>query len=207
MSPRRSILLAARPQLILLAASLLLAVLLGGGAVFLEERARDELRQQNSQTQHLRDDLNARQTELAYLTSHIQAFRTLKAQGLLEAPGRENWVENLLATRRELRLPDTLAYTLPPSRPLIDRPDATAATNTPAATEPPPADTPLIYDLEIRLRDIHEGELLNFLAAFQTPLKERFRVQSCLLNNPGATGLEAHCTLRFFTLPPDTKQP
>ncbi len=195
----RSILLAIRPQLILLAIALLLALLMGGGGLYLEERSHEALRQQTLEAQRLQSDLSTRQQDLLYLSRHIEAFERLKEQGLLSLPDRENWVENLLTTRHTLRLPETLAYTLTPAHPLDERP---LDPNAPTANEPPPADSPLIYDLQISLNEIHEGELLNFLAAFQASIKEHFRVQSCLLNHPEQTGLQAQCTLRFFTLPP-----
>jgi hypothetical protein len=59
----------------------------------------------------------------------------------------------------------------------------------------------MTHDLEFELKDIHEGDLLKLLHHFRDKAHGRFRIQSCTLANPSATGLFAKCTLRFFSLP------
>lgn len=201
MNPWRTILLHARPGLITLGGAIVIALVLAIGSGYLKTKLRAELEPDQGKTRELRATLDARQADLTYVETHIALFRTLQKQGLTSPPDREGWVEHLLAARRDLRLPDNLLYALPPPKPI----GSDASEGAPAASGGEPGevapDTPLSYDLEISLRDIHEAELLALFKRLQNALHERFRVQSCRLSSPAPTGLRAECTLRFFTLP------
>jgi hypothetical protein len=198
MNPWRAILLRARPSLIILVCAILVALALTIGSGYVESQRRAEFQLHHIQTNSLRNNLGARQKDLAYLEGHIALFRTLQKQGLTSPPAREGWVEHLLAARRDLHLPDTLVYALPPPAPLV----SDSAEGGAAAPVDAGPDTPLTHDLNISVRDVHEDELLALLSRFQASINERFRVQSCSLSSPTPTGLTAECTLRFFTLPP-----
>lgn len=199
MNPWRTIFRDARGSLIVLAVAIGIALALAFGSGHLESSLNAELRQGRNQTSSLQATLAGKQQDLAYLEAHIDEFRTLKQQGLLSAPQRETWIEQLLAARQQLGLPDTLAYSLPPPMPMTE---GEAGSSAPGEAGVDGPDVPLAHDIEINLRDIHEGELLALLKAFRHGTHDHFRVQSCRLGSPAPTGLTAQCTLRSFTLPP-----
>ena len=200
MNPWRTILRAARRSLALLALGIGLALALGIGSGHFKDRLQQELQQQRQQIASLRNQMLEQQQDIRYLDAHSRAFHTLQQRGLLEAPRRESLVEQLVATQQSLNLPDTLTYSMPPPRPMVT-PATDPATGQPASDAPPSADTPLMHDIEIGLRDIHEGDLLALLSNFRQASDHRFRVHQCLLDNPTPSGFSATCTLRAFTLP------
>lgn len=205
MSPWRTIVQRALPSLLTLAVAILVALAVAIGSAHLEDLRRADFQQHHGQTHNLRSTLEAKQADLAYLQDHIALFRSLQQQGLTRSPERENWIDQLMAARQNLALPDTMTYALLAAKPVVDA--SAAATDAPPDAAPDaasamPAGVPLAHDLDISLRHIHEGELLALLKRFQASITERFRVQSCKLSSPQADGLTADCTLRFFSLPP-----
>lgn len=199
MNPWLIIVQRARLSLIFMGTVVLFSLALILASAYLENSLRADLKQRQSETGSLHSNVNAKRMDLSFLEEHIDLFRALVKQGLTRSPDRESWVEHLLSVRRDLHLPDTLAYSLPPASALTT--EGTASTPAPVdAAGAPPSDVPLTHDLEISLHDIHEKELLTLLSHFQAVLDERFRVQHCRLYGPTPTGLIAECTLRFFTL-------
>ena len=197
MNPWRTILLRARPGLITLTCAIAISLAMVFGSNYVEGNLHKDLQQSRNQASAQRTSLEAKQQDLLYIEAHIDEFRTLKKQGLLSMPDREGWVEQLLAAQKQLKIPETLVYALPPAVPMSNGTSGASGAETEAAP-----DAPLIHDLEINLRDIHEEELLALLQEFQARIHDRFRLQSCRLFNPISSGLSAQCTLRFFTLPP-----
>lgn len=193
------------------------ATALGGGLIYgssyFDESLFGTFAQHRNQSKAKRAGLAEKQQQLAYLEAHIEQFRAIEAQGLLGVADREEWVQQLLASRKQLGLPDTLVYTLKQPAPMTGGSSA-GQSGTPAApvsglaarisrqpAAAPKTEAPMMHDLEIELRDIHEEELLALLQDFQSRIRNRFRVQSCQLTTPVASGLSAQCTLRFFSLP------
>ncbi len=198
--PLRTILQRARLSLIVLASAIVLSLAIVFGSAHVRDDMQQTLMQSRAQTSAQQAGLAEKQQDLAYIEAHIGQFMTLRKQGLLSSPDRENWAEQLLAARRHLGLPDTLTFSLPPAATMSGE---AAAGGEPAAEEATSsAGGVLIHDLQIEMRDIHEEELLALLREFQARIADRFRVQSCRLSAPSASGLTAQCTLRFFTLPP-----
>lgn len=199
MSPWRTILRNTRSSLFILGCAIAIALLLAFGSGQFAVGMQRDLAQSRQQVHAQQGLLVARQDDLAYLEAHIGEYRQLAKQGLMSAPDRENWIDQLLAAQKKLGLPETLFYALPPAVPLTQAgADAPPATAEPAEANP---DAPLVHDLGIHLRDVHEGELLALLREFQARIHDRFRVQACRLFNPTDDGLNVECTLRFFTLP------
>lgn len=186
------LLAAARGSLILLGSVLLTTLL----AVALSAHAVNTLRNEHRQQQTRIASLQHLQQEQDFLLRHAAEFQRLSAQGLLQAPDRERWIDQLLAAQRQLDLPPTLNYTLPPPRP--------ASLTTPA---PPLAGTVWMHDLELSLTNIHEAELLALIDRLRNSITEAFRIQHCRLSQPREEGLNAQCTLRFFSLLPADAPP
>lgn len=203
MNPWRPVLQRARRALIGAGGALLLAAGIILGAAHLRDRMRLDAGQEQARLGALQGTLAERQDDLDNIKAHIDDFQNLARQGLVGEANRTGWVERLQASRERLRLPETLAYTLKPPRPLGAAPEdpSLAATGVPAVEPAPGGEAPLTHDLEFTLREIHEEELLALLADYRRTAGGRFRVQSCRLGDPGQAGLTATCTLRFFTLP------
>lgn len=202
MNPLMPIFKRARRPINVLAVAILLALTLVFGSIYGRDSLRKSVAQSRSQLSAQRPNLTAKQQDLRNVQAHIAEFRAFRAQGLVGRADREGWVEQLVQSREQLKLPDTLSYVLKPPQALAD-----AATPDPAAAPAPSADAPATHDLDFELKAIHEQELLAFLHDYRTRVHGRFRVQSCRFSEPAETGLVAQCTLRFFSLPEAAKPP
>lgn len=192
----------ARRPINVLAVTIFLALTLVFGSIYGRDSLRKSLAQSRIQLSAQQPNLTAKQQDLRNVQAHIAQFRAFRAQGLVGRADREGWVEQLVLSREQLKLPDTLAYVLKPPQALADD-----ATSDPAAAPASGADVPAAHDLDFELKGIHEQELLGFLQDYRARVHGRFRVQSCRFSEPVENGLSAQCTLRFFTLPEAAKPP
>ncbi|MBS1197544.1 MAG: hypothetical protein H6R18_1329 [Proteobacteria bacterium] len=188
----------ARKSLLILAGVLIFSLFLYFGSAHLQKQLSADLASQQAQIAAEEENLGQKQKDLDNILSHIQQFQKLQQKGLIGAARREGWVEQLIASRKQLGLPDTLAYTLKQPTPLRE---GAAPEDAAAATTPTPSNAPLAHNLEFELRNIHEEEFLSLLKTYEGKVLGRFRVQSCRITEPSPTGLTAQCTLRFFTMP------
>lgn len=189
----------ARTSLIVLTGVLVFSAALYLGSSHFRTTLNQRLGQRQAEVSAEQEALNQKQADLDNMQSHIQQFRRLQEQGLIGTAQREDWVEQLLATRQQLGLPEQLTYTLQQPTPLNSNPNPEQA---PAdASQPVSPDTPLAHNLEFELSQTQEAELIALLNTYESKVRGRFRVQSCRLSEPSANGLTARCTLRFFTLP------
>ncbi|MCF8177847.1 MAG: hypothetical protein K9J74_05025 [Sulfuritalea sp.] len=133
--------------------------------------------------------------DLTTVKTHIQHFKELKRQGLVGPADREGWVEQLATSRENLKLTDTLSYTLKPPQAIAD---STSPVVEAIAASP---DAAAQHDLDFELRGITEPELLDLLQSYKSQVHGSFRIQACRLTSPSQDGLGAQCTLRFFNLP------
>lgn len=189
----------ARKSLVVLLTILAVSLGLYFGSAYSRGQLTADLAQQQAQISSEQENLAQKQKELDSIQANIQKFRQLQQQGMIGKAKREEWIEQLIATRKQLGLPETLTYTLkqPASLSANPNPEQTPADSTQAVA----SDAPLAHNLEFELRHIHEEELLAFLKTYQSKVNGRFRIQSCRLAEPATNGLLAQCTLRFFTLP------
>lgn len=190
----------ARTSLIALTGVSIFSAALYLGSSHFRTTLNQRLGQRQAEVSAEQEALSQKQSDLDNMQSHIQQFRQLQEQGLIGAAQREDWVEQLLATRQQLGLPEQLTYTLQQPTPLNNNPNPEQApTDT---NQPLSPDTPLAHTLEFELAQTQEAELVALLKTYESKVRGRFRVQSCRLAEPGPSGLTARCTLRFFTLPP-----
>jgi TolA-binding protein len=204
MTDRQTTILLARRSLVVLAVAVAMGLALFLGSRVLKERMRNDLAQAQQAESANQASLTEKQADLANLQAEISRFDALRGQGLVGKAEREDWAEQLVASRQRSGLPDTLVYTLHAPKP-VAAPSAAAG----AAEGAPPADAagtpassgPQFHDLDFELTGIHEEELLTLLRDFQAQVKGRFRVNACTLSARTDTGLSARCTLRFFTVP------
>ena len=201
MNPWSLILLQARRSLIILGSAVLLfiAAVYGSGRLADNLSATAAATQSNLQVQNTL--LEARRSDLTNVRDHIQAFESLRQRGLIGAGERALWVEQLQASYKKLGLPGSIGVQLQVAKALA------AADAAPDAAPPPegsPEETPIVpmaHDLQLEVRSVHEGELLDLLREFRNHVKGRFRVNACSLRDPAETGLSAQCVLRFVTVP------
>ena len=187
-----------RKSLLVLAGVLVFSLFLYFGSAHLQKQLSTDLASQQAQIAAEEENRGQKQKDLDNILLHIQQFQKLQQKGLVGAARREDWVEQLIASRKQLGLPDTLAYTLKQPTPLRE---GTAPEDAAAATTSPPSDAPLAHNLEFELRNIHEEELLALLKTYESKVLGRFRIQSCKFAEPSSSGLFTQCTLRFFTMP------
>lgn len=210
MSDRQTVLLLARRSLVVLALALVIGLALFVGSRFFKERLRNELAQVQQAQSSNQASLAEKQADLANLQAEINRFAILRQQGLVGRADREDWAEQLVASRLRSGLPDTLVYTLHAPKPVPAQTGAATSAEAPAATEAAGAAAstgPQFHDLDFELTSIHEDELLALLRDYQAHVKGRYRINACTLSARTDTGLSARCTLRFFTLPDTLANP
>lgn len=203
MTPGLAIFQRTRRPLNVLAGAIFLSLTLVLGSIYVRDTLQKSLAQSHNRLGAQQPILAGKQLDLSNIQAHIKQFRALREQGLVGSADREGWVEQLVASREQLKLTDTLSYTLKPPQAITD-----SASPDPAAVVPSEAnpDATATHDLDFELTGIHELELLDLLDDYRTRVHGRFRVQFCHLGS-AQTGLLVQCTLRFFTLPEAAKPP
>jgi hypothetical protein len=142
-----------------------------------------------------------KQADLASLQANMDQYTKLREQGLVGAADRVGWTEQLVLSRQNMDLPDTLTYTLlPPQSNVVQTKAVSGAA--PVDTSTAASNTPQFHDLEFSISEIQEEELLALLHDYQNKVKGRFRVNSCTFSDRTAVGMLARCFLRFYTIPP-----
>lgn len=200
MNAWKPVLLAARGSVM----ALLLVLVLCGGAVaglnYWVGSLQNTLMQVQGLHQEQQTQLTTKKEDLHNVSDHIQRFEILRAQGLLGAPERTHWVEQLQTNYQELGLPGRIAYQLQAPVPL-------GGAAAPAEAAAPSATQALAHDLKFELREAHEVDVLNLIQNYRDQVKGRFRVNACTLQDPKDTGLTAQCVLRFISVPIAPTQP
>lgn len=202
MTPVLSIFKRARRPLNWLGGAIFLSLTLVFGSIYGRDALKKNLAQSRAQLSAQQPNLKAKQLDLRNIQAHIEQFRAFRAQGLVGSADREGWVEQLVASREQVKLPDTLSYILKPPQAMTD-----AATPDPVAAAAANPNAPTTHDLDFEVKGIHEVELLTLLNDYRTRVHGRFRVQACRFSEATETGLFARCTLRFFNLPEAVKPP
>ena len=201
MTPIQTIFKHARRELAILACTCIAAFAIVFGSAYWNAQEKEGLGQVEAQASARQSELNQKQTDLNNIQAHIDKFKALKQKGLVGVADREGWAEQFNTSRQTVGLGGVdLTYTLDPPKVMSDvpaSPDDIAAPIDPTAA--------LQHDLQFELRGVHEVELLKLLRDYKANVDGQYRIQSCELNNPSSTGLQAKCTLRFFTLPNPSK--
>lgn len=200
MNAWKPVLVGARGSLLALALVVVLCAGVVLGMNYWVGSLQNTLTQVQSLNQEQQTQLSTKQDDLHNVRDHIQRFETLRAQGLLGAPERTQWVEQLQTNYQELGLPGRIVYQLQASVPLgadPAQPEAGVPGGTPT----------LAHDLTLELRDVHEADVLTLLQNYRYQVKGRFRVNACTLQDPKESGLTAQCVLRFISVPIDPAPP
>ncbi|MDP1610050.1 MAG: hypothetical protein Q8M11_03260 [Sulfuritalea sp.] len=207
MTPERDIFRHSRRPLNILSGAILLSLTLAFGSIYVRDTLKEDIARSQGQLAAQRSSLTSKQLDLQNIRTHIAQFRSLKQQGLVGAADREGWVEQLAASRAFLNAGNALVYTLhaPRTQAVAAAADLSMVGQTAADLPLANADAAMAHDLDFELDGAHEAELLDLLQDYKAKVRGSFRVQTCRLGSPTATGLLAQCSLRFFNLPETPK--
>ena len=184
-----------RGSWILLALALACAVALGiGGKLYLEHEKRTRL----TSTQRLdqaRARLETARRERDNLRESADIFRTLVDRGILQGERRLDMVELINGLRSKEQL-FALDYEIAPQRPL----------QLPGGRAYPAVDI-LSSRVKLRMRALHEGDVLGFVEGLATSRQGFFPVDRCAMRRiesatPDAIAprVEAECAFEWITL-------
>jgi hypothetical protein len=184
-----------RSSWILLAASLVAAALLITGThVYLEKEKRDAVGS-NHQLREARARLDNIRKERESLEESATIFRALLARGLMQPERRLDLVE-LVNTLRARHHIDSIDYEIAPQRPLAL-----------AGNRAFPAVDIVASRVKLKLRALHEGDVLEFIEALGESRQGFHPVDKCVLKRvegmtPGLLlpRVEAECTLEWITM-------
>jgi hypothetical protein len=176
-----------------LGACVLLAALLAGGSHWYFEKERRDSLAMSRRVQEARTRLDGARRERDSLVESSDVFRTLVDRGLLQGERRLELVElvNQLRSRYQLF---SLDYDIAPQRPLqLSNGGGFTAVDV------------LGSRVKIRLRALHEGDVLGFVSALAQTPQGFYPVDGCTLRRLAATQdlqahVEAECTLEWITL-------
>jgi hypothetical protein len=176
-----------------LAVAVLVAGALGGASHWYFEKERRDSAAMTRRVQEARSRLDGARRERDSLIESSDVFRTLVDRGLLEGERRLDLVElvNQLRTRYQLF---SLDYEIAPQRPLVLGNGLTFS-----------AVDVLGSRVKLRLRALHEGDALGFVAALSQTPQGFYPVDGCTLrrvenSEPLQAHVEAECTLEWITL-------
>lgn len=179
--------------------TLLVVAVLSAAAVYgfqsLAETLKVSVDQMQGTALDLQTQLDTKRDNLQKVTKHIQRYEMLRTKGLIGAPDRPLWVEDLQRSYQYIGFSDNLKYQLQAPKSLFE----SSAGQTPADAS---AETqPLVHDLLFEMSDVQELDVLRLIGDYRMRVKGRFRVNNCTLRDPKETGLSVQCVLRFFTIP------
>lgn len=179
----------------LLALSVAVAAGLGvGGKWYLDHERRERLGA-GQRLEQARARLEAARHERENLRQSADIFRTLVDRGLLQGERRLDMVEliNGLRTRHQLY---ALDYEIAPQRPLQF-----------AGGRVYPAVDVLASRVKLRMRALHEGDVLGFVEALAASRQGFFPLDRCAMRRLEAAGpdalqphVEAECAFEWITL-------
>lgn len=173
-------------------AVLVAAALIGGSHWYFEKERRDGLAM-TRRVQEARTRLDGARRERDSLVESSDVFRTLVDRGLLQGERRLELVELVNQLRSRFQL-FSLDYDIAPQRPL-------QLANGGGFT----AVDVLGSRVKIRLRALHEGDVLGFVSALAQTPQGFYPVDGCTMRRLDATAdlqahVEAECTLEWITL-------
>ena len=173
-------------------AVLVAALLIGGSHWYFEKERRDSLAV-SKRVQEARTRLDGARRERDSLIESSDVFRTLVDRGLLQGERRLELVELVNQLRSRFQL-FSLDYDIAPQRPLqLSNGGGFTAVDV------------LGSRVKIRLRALHEGDVLGFVSALAQTPQGFYPVDGCTMRRLEATQdlqahVEAECTLEWITL-------
>lgn len=189
-----------RIRLSLAAAVVMIAV--GGAIVFASMQMNQAEKKSKTAAQAKRLDSQGKlaraRDEEAEIKKKIARYNELSARGVFGEEHRLDWVERIRAIKNERKLFD-IQYEITPQQPI----DAATLPGASASYEF------LSSTMQMRMKLLHEEDLLNFIADLRGAAQAFIRVRRCDVERlPKATGesrglppqLAAECTIEWITV-------
>lgn len=174
-----------------------------GGAWYLQKKLETTHRTAQAARVEMQGKLNRAREEEQELRDKIGRYLALRSQGLIGAEKRLDWIE-AIGRVKTLRRIIHLEYEFQPQRP-VD-----------AAILPSGASgggfTAMSSQMHMKLRVLHEGDLLGFLDDLRAAVQATIQVRSCSIDRIDPNGGEvpasqtnraqllAECTLEWISL-------
>ena len=184
-----------RSSWILLALAIAAALALGLGGRWYQEHARRERQSAGQRLDQARARLETARRERDALRESADIFRTLVDRGLLQGERRLDMVELVNGLRARYQL-FSLDYDIAPQRPLP----------LPGGRVFPAVDV-LASRVKLRMRALHEGDVLGFVEELAASRQGFFPLDRCALKRvdtltPDALvpRVEAECSFEWITL-------
>lgn len=173
-----------------------------------------QLTELEGESRALNGGLESGRSRLDALVQGKALYDKVAGLGLIGPPRREAWVQSLFTAHAALGFQGLPTFKLekgkpldstPPGAPggasaamppLLGMPDS-APSNSAAST---PSVSIWVHDLEFKLVNAHEEDVLSVLAALRRDHPGVQRPMGCLLSDPLPTGLSAVCRVRFFNI-------
>lgn len=210
---RRLITLTGRTTMV--CAALVLA--LGTGLVGLltwRSSLDEQLTKLEGEARALNGGLESGRSRLDALVQGKDLYDKVAGLGLIGPSRREAWVHSLFTAYGALGFQGLPSFKLEKAKQLDATPkgapggQSAAMPPTPGMPAGAPSDsaasTPSVsiwvHDLEFKLVNSHEVDVLSILAALRRDHPGVQRPMGCLLSDPLATGLSAVCRVRFFNI-------
>lgn len=183
------------PPWLILAGSIVAGVGIVLGSHWYLEREKKESLSYERKVRDARTRVDAARRERDSLQQSVEVFRTLVERGLLQAERRLDLVEMVNGLRTRFQL-FSLEYDVSPQRPLeLGGPRALTSVDV------------LASRVKLRLRALHEGDVLDFVETLAQSRQGFYPVDRCALRRLQASpagGLQPHveaeCTLEWITL-------
>lgn len=182
-----------RPTLVTMASLTCVAIIMAWWSNSEEQQSSEARNRALSSKNQAEQKLLQVRTEEQELKTRTIIFQKLQNAGVTGEEKRLDWMEMLTNTQREMRLPG-MDYEFGAQIPLETVNGAGYAF--------------FASPMRLRLRLLHEGDLLNFLARIQKEASAMVLVRNCKLyptsrNNQGgelSAQLDAECDLQWITL-------
>ena len=173
-----------------------------------------QLAELEGEVRALTGGLDAGRRRLDALAQGKAAYEEAAGLGLIGPSRREAWLQSLFSAYGAVGFQDLPTFKLEKGKrldgaaagpaggsPAGMAPGPGMAPGAPSAT-PPSAQSVAIYahDLEFKLLNAHEGDVLSILAALRRDHPGIQRPVGCRLSDPLPKGLSAVCTVRFFNV-------
>jgi hypothetical protein len=183
----------------LLALSILASIGVGWGSFQMLTTAQQQQKAAVAKMSEMKGKLARASDEEQELRAKILRFQGLTARGLIGPENRLDWVEQIARIRADRKLID-LQYEFSPQHPV----DSLTIPSGPSAG----GYRFLSSTQQVKLKLLHEGDLLNYIADLRSNVHAHIQIRSCeierLTPNPAEKGvaanLSASCQLEWISL-------
>ena len=173
---------------------LAICLLVAGGAVWFALTLQKQTAQAHTAAMAADKEIDSKisraRSEEQELRDKITHFQTLKNRGLIGAEQRLDWVE-ILGRIKTARRISVLDYEFAPQRPV----DASILPGGAAAG----GFAIMASQMRLRMRLLHEGDLLNVLDDLRATAPALIQVRECKIDHSADAQLNAECTLEWIT--------